>query len=239
MLASGSAGTAYFDAEIFRADFYVHFLRFRHDGHGGGGSMDAPLRFRSGNALHTVHAAFIFQESEHFFPGNAADDFLESAHVRRAAFQMLEAPAAFFRKTMVHPQQVSGKQGGFIPARSGADFNDGVPVFRRVAGKQAVLHVAPQFFQGGFQFWNLQGGQFRQFRIVRLGQFLVVRQLLFRGVQGIPCFHEFLQAAVLSHDFRGLFLVIEEVRFGNDCFQFFQALAAFFNERCVIHGVCV
>lgn len=42
MLASGSAGTAYFDAEIFRADFYVHFLRFRHDGHGGGGSMDAP-----------------------------------------------------------------------------------------------------------------------------------------------------------------------------------------------------
>ena len=36
-----------------------------------------------------------------------------------------------------------------------------------------------------------------------------------------------------------LFLVIEEVRFGNDCFQFFKALAAFFNERCVIHGVCV
>ena len=35
----------------------------------------------------------------------------------------------------------------------------------------------------------------------------------------IPCFHEFLQAAVLSHDFRGLFLVIEEVRFGNDCFN--------------------
>lgn len=149
---------------------------------------DAPLRFRSGNALHTVHAAFIFQEAEHFFPGNAADDFLEAAHVRRAAFQILEAPAAFFRKTLVHPQQVSGKQGGFIPARSGADFNDGVPVFRRVAGQQAVLHVAPQFFQGGFQFWNLQGGQFRQFRIVRLGQFLIGPPAVVPWRSGNPMF---------------------------------------------------
>ena len=152
---------------------------------------------------------------------------------------MLKAPAAFFRKTLVHPQQVSGKQGCFIPARSGADFNNGVPVFRRVAGKQAVLHVAAQFFQRGFQFGNLHGGQFRQLRVIRLRQLLIVCQLLFRGVQGIPRFHQFLQAAVLPHGFRGPLLVIEKIRFGNDRFQFFQALAAFFNERCVIHGVCV
>lgn len=30
-----------------------------------------------------------------------------------------------------------------------------------------------------------------------------------------------------------LLLVLEKIRFGNDRFQFFQALAAFFNERCV------
>ena len=81
VLAAGAAGTTHFNAEVLRADFYVHFLRFRHDGHGGGRGVDASLRFRGGNALHAVHAAFILQETEYFFPGNAADDFLEAAHV--------------------------------------------------------------------------------------------------------------------------------------------------------------
>ena len=201
--------------------------------------MNAPLRFRSGYALHAVHAPLILQEAEYFFSGNAADDFLEAAYVGRAAFQVFKAPAAFFRKALVHPEQVSGEQGRFISARAGADFNNGVPVFRRVTGKEAVLDVTAQFFQRLFQFRDLQGGQLRQFRVIRLRQLLIVRQLLFRGVQGVPRFHQFLQAAVLPHGFRGPLLVIEKIRFGNDRFQFFQALAAFFNERCVIHGVCV
>ena len=150
-----------------------------------------------------------------------------------------ELNGAFFRKTLVHPEQVAREQGSFIAARAGADFNDGVAVFRGVPGQQAVLNVAAQFFQPGFQLGNLQGCKLRQFRIICLRQFLVVRQLLFRAVQLVPGFQQFLQAPVFPHDLRRFFLVAEKIRFCNDRFQFFQALAAFFNERRVIHGVFV
>src|SRR6266853_2419516 len=49
------------DAQIFGFDFDVNFVGFGENRVGGGGRVDAALRFRGGHALNAVHAAFVFQ----------------------------------------------------------------------------------------------------------------------------------------------------------------------------------
>ena len=86
--------------------------------------MDAALRFRGGNALDAMHAAFIFQFGIHFLPLNGGDDFFQASERRRRAFEDFNFPALRFRVARVHAKKFRGKEGGFIAARARADFQD-------------------------------------------------------------------------------------------------------------------
>src|SRR5882762_6707801 len=60
-LAAGTGGTEGVDAQIFGFDFDVDVVGFREHGYGCGGGVDAALLLGGGDALHAVHAAFVFQ----------------------------------------------------------------------------------------------------------------------------------------------------------------------------------
>src|SRR4029077_6346486 len=59
-LAAGTGRAEGVNAQVLGFDLDVNFVGFGEDRDGGGGSVDAALRFRGGNALHAVDTAFVF-----------------------------------------------------------------------------------------------------------------------------------------------------------------------------------
>src|SRR3984893_9826147 len=60
-LAAGTRGTERVDAQILRFDFDVNVVGFGKHGDGRRGRVDAPLLLGSGDALHAMYTAFVFQ----------------------------------------------------------------------------------------------------------------------------------------------------------------------------------
>lgn len=56
--AACAGGAEGINAQVPWVQFQLHFLGFRHDGNGGGGSVDAALGLGFRHALHAVNAAF-------------------------------------------------------------------------------------------------------------------------------------------------------------------------------------
>src|SRR2546427_444205 len=80
--SSGPGGAEGIDAQVFRFDFDVDFVGFGENRDGRGRGVNAALRFRGGNALDAVHAAFVLQFGINLLPLNRGDDFLEAAERR-------------------------------------------------------------------------------------------------------------------------------------------------------------
>src|SRR5260370_19377963 len=78
-LAAGAGGAKSVDAQIFGFDLDVDFVSFGENRDGGGGSVDAALRFRRGNALDAVNTAFVLQFGIDFVALNRRDNFFEPA----------------------------------------------------------------------------------------------------------------------------------------------------------------
>ena len=141
VLAARSTGAADFDAEVVGLQLDVDLLGFRHDRDGDGGSVDAALGFGGGDALDAVDAGFVFQGAEYLVAGDAEEDFLEAAHFRRAAGEVLGFPAAGVGVALVKAQQFGGEQRGLVAAGPGADLDDRVAVLIGIGGEQGVLEV--------------------------------------------------------------------------------------------------
>ncbi len=137
--------------------------------------------------------------------------------------------------SLVHAQQVSGKEGGFIPAGAGADFHEGVAVLGRIPRQEAVLHALGKGCGSRFQVRQLGARHFPQF-IILVRQGAVLLQLPLHAAGFLPVPHEFLQAAVLAHELLRPPAVVKERRVGNSGLQLGEPLAAFFNEGAVVHG---
>ena len=60
-LAARAGGAECIDPQVFRLDLDVDFVGFGENRDSCGGSVNTALRFRRGNALDAVHAAFVFQ----------------------------------------------------------------------------------------------------------------------------------------------------------------------------------
>ena len=58
VLAACAGGAESINAQVLGVQFQLHFFGFRHDGNGGGGSVDAALGLGFRHALHAVNAAF-------------------------------------------------------------------------------------------------------------------------------------------------------------------------------------
>ena len=96
VLAASAGGPVNVDAQVFRADFHVHFFRFGHNGHGGGRGVDAALGFRGGHTLHAVGARLELEAAVHLVAADKADNFLEAARFRGRFAHEFHLPALNF-----------------------------------------------------------------------------------------------------------------------------------------------
>ncbi|EKD59702.1 MAG: hypothetical protein ACD_54C01183G0001 [uncultured bacterium] len=165
MLAASARSAHGVDANIRGRDLQIDLFRLGKHRDGGGRGMHPALRLGFRHALHTVHAGFEFQLGEDTFALDVNRDILDAAKFAVLLFENLEGPAHFFGIALIHPQQISGEQRGFIATRAGADFEDrraGVGgVFRQKRNLQPRFH----FRDAGFQARQFIFGQFAHFRI--------------------------------------------------------------------------
>ena len=124
------------DLEVGLVDGDVDLRRFRQHGDGGGGGVDAPLRFRVGHALHPVHAALELQPREDAGALHLGDHLLEAAGRALARRHHGDAPAVRLGVAGVHAEQVAGEERRLVSPRAGADLQDGAPGIGGVLGQQ-------------------------------------------------------------------------------------------------------
>src|SRR5579883_382261 len=138
-LTSGTGRAKGVDAQILRLDFDIDFVGFRKDGDGGGGSMNATLRFRGRDSLHAMHSAFIFQLRIDLVALNGRDDFLQSAEVRGGAFEDLDFPTLGFSVARIHAEEFAGEESGFITPGTRANLDEDVFFVVGVLGQKQEL----------------------------------------------------------------------------------------------------
>src|SRR5207342_1271213 len=148
VLAARAGGAERVDLQVRRIHFDRHARRFfRDDRDGGGGGVDAPLRFGFRHALHAVRARFELEPGIRAAAFDARDDFLEAAMfagIRRFDF---DAPALAFGVTRIHAIQVAGEDRGFVAAGAGAHFQIQVAFVACVARDELRHQFAFQFGQ--------------------------------------------------------------------------------------------
>src|SRR6266404_4642992 len=123
-LAAGTGGAKGVDAQILGFDFDVDVVGFGEHRHGCRGSVNAALLLGGGDALHAMHAAFVFQFGINLIALDGGDDFLDSSLGRGRAFEDFDFPALRFGEAGVHAIEIAGEDAGFIAAGAGADFED-------------------------------------------------------------------------------------------------------------------
>jgi len=87
-----------------------------------------------GHTLYPVHSPLVFQSTERPPASYFKDDFLEAADTTLIHADNIYVPAFSLGVATVHPEQVSGKERGFITTRPGADFDDDVFLIIGVPG---------------------------------------------------------------------------------------------------------
>jgi len=103
------------------------------------------LGFRGWYALYPVHPRFVFEYAIHVLTADSEDDLLVTARTAFVTRGYFNPPAFVFAETGVHPEQVSGKNGGFVTTGTTPDFHDGVFTVFGIGRYQ-------QQFDGFFQF---------------------------------------------------------------------------------------
>ncbi len=158
MLAARAAGAEGVDAQVRRVqrDGLV-LVGLGHHRHGAGAGVDAALRLGGGHALHAVASGFELERAVHTAtggarPGLALDaqhHFLVAADFALVGTHDLNLPAHGGGVARVHARQVAREQGGFVAARAGADFDEGVALVVGVFGQQQALQLVLQLHQFG------------------------------------------------------------------------------------------
>ena len=200
--------------------------------------MHPSLRLGGGDALHAVHARLVFQCAIDLFARHAEDDFLEAA---RGAFRVAghgHFPALHLAELGVHAEEVPGKEGRFVAARSAADFHDDVLVVLRVGRNEQQLDLFFYFGDALFGGGQFLAGHVFHVRVVLRGQHLLG---VLHGLQAVqiilPGLHDVAQVLILLGEFHVAFLVADHVRVGDErahflvaahqTFQFVQNSVAF------------
>ena len=124
MLASRARGAEGVDAQVFRVDLQLDLLSFWHDGDCHRRGMDAPLGLGFGHALDAVDAALKFQAAVHVGTFDRENNFLHTAEFCLIGADGLALPAAPGSVHRVHAPQAMGKQGRFLTAGTGANFQN-------------------------------------------------------------------------------------------------------------------
>src|SRR3984893_4634516 len=113
-LAAGTGGAEGVDAQVLGFDFDVDVVGFRQDGYRGGGSVNAALLLGGRDALHAMHAAFVFELGIDLVALDGGDDFFHAALGGGRAFEDFDFPALRFGETGIHAIEVAGEDAGFV-----------------------------------------------------------------------------------------------------------------------------
>src|SRR6478609_329111 len=107
--------------------------------------MDAPLGLSGRHALDAMHAGFEFEPREHAAAVDLGDDFLVAARRSLARRELLDLPAMRLGVALVHTAEIAGEGPCFVPAGTGAHFNDDAAlvgsVFRQECEPQFAFAV--------------------------------------------------------------------------------------------------
>ena len=113
----------------------------------------------------TVAAAFKFEPAVGADAGNTGDDFFVAAQIAFVGGNDFDLPAVALGITGVHAQQIGGKQGGFVAAGAGADFEEDIFAVVFVFGQQEFLQLGVQRFDFGFGGLDFFGGEVFHFGV--------------------------------------------------------------------------
>ena len=145
VLAACAGGAEGINAQVLGVQFQLHFLGFRHDGNGGGGSVDAALGLGFRHALHPVAAGLELELAVSAIARHADNGLFIAAQLGVAGRDDLDAPALALGVAAVHAEQIAGKQRRFVTAGTGAHFHESVTlvigIFRLRIHYQPVLFV--------------------------------------------------------------------------------------------------
>ena len=144
------------DADIVPVNVHVDLVDLGHDGDGGGGGVDTPLRLGGGHALHAVDAGLVLQARV-----RAASDDLEVDLAVAAGFvraRDLCAPASTFRVALVHAEQVGCEQACLVATCAGADLDDHVAVVGGILRDECEFQVTVEALRLGGEAVDLLAG---------------------------------------------------------------------------------
>ncbi len=118
-----------------------------------------------------MHTAFEFQAGKNAVTFDMRGDLFDAAQFGFLQFQDIKRPAMRFRVALVHPQQVTGEQGGLVPASSGTDLDHCRTCVGGIFGQQRQLQGLLGLGQLRAQIGQLFFGQRLHFGVVqhRLG----------------------------------------------------------------------
>ena len=138
VLAAVAGGAVGVDADFLGLDGDFDVLHLGQDGHGGRAGVDAPGGLRHRDPLDAVDPAFKLHPSEGTQPHHGKHRFFNTAQLRAGGADVLGFKAVAFGVADVHAGQKAREQGGFLPARSGADLDDDAAVVVLVPGDQVL-----------------------------------------------------------------------------------------------------
>ena len=144
--------------------------------------MNTAAGFGLGNALDAVDAALVLHLAVNAVAVDLEDDFLVAAHFGLAGVDDLHLPPLAFGVTRVHPEEVGGKEAGFVAAGASADLDDDVFVVVGILGQQGHAKFFLDFEDPRLDFAN--------FLFCHLGHVMVggVGKLLGVGQFGLGLF---------------------------------------------------
>ena len=147
VLAARARGAERVDAQIGRRNVHFDLLGLGHDRHRHRGRVDAPLRFRLGDALHAVHAALEFEAAVCARSLHGEAHFFHTAEFRLVRVQHFHRKAALLRVHRIHAQQARGKQCRLVAARTAADLHDHAAVVVFILGQKKRFQLFFQCFK--------------------------------------------------------------------------------------------
>lgn len=212
--------------------------------------MHSALGFGGRDALYAVDTGFEFHRAVDVLAREFEDDLLVTAGRAFVEVQYFLPPAFAFGKLGVHPEQVPGKKGRFVAARTPAQFDHCVFGIGRVLGDEQEFY----FLFGGsdlrFGLFELFARHFGHFRIAAAfgqqsaGFRNIVEQLFIASVS----LHDLFQLLVLPSQFDVPFLVGDDlglddqvghlVETGAETFQFFQKCGCHVKKSVCVCCIC-
>ena len=222
VLAAGTRGAESIHAHVGRINQYVaDIIGFRHDRHRRGRSVNAPLRFGGGHALHAMAAGFKFQARVSALADDACDHLLVAADFALRLRNDFNLPAISFGVARVHAKQISGEERGFIATCAAANLDENILVVVRILRQQLLLQVRLERFQFGFARLYLGIGKFAGVGIG--GHFHRRRNVGLRHLILLEQRDDGCQLSVLTRYFAIAVHVVDDVRIGKKAVKFNQA----------------